>query len=160
MQDLLIRPASAGDLDQINRIIEAAIMTWDLSDRVKRLTIPTYKYNELDLQHLEIVVAERQGRILGVAAWEPAKAIDAPRDKSALLVHGIYVDPTHHREGIGSLLFSAAEDAVANTQLDGLVVKAQKGSEPFYLAQGMEKLMVEDAEREFENRYWKPAQEK
>jgi predicted N-acetyltransferase YhbS len=150
-----IRPAGKDDLDAINRIIEAAIMTWDLADRVKRLTIPTYKYNELDLQHLEIVVAERQGRILGVAAWEQANTIDAPKNKTALLLHGVYVDPEHHRQGIGHLLFAAAEQAVSKRQLDGLLVKAQKGSEPFYIAQGMSKLAVEDEKREFENRFWK-----
>jgi predicted N-acetyltransferase YhbS len=150
-----IRPASIEDLDAINRIIEAAIMTWDLSDRVKRLTIPTYKYNEMDLQHLEVVVAEEDGTIVGVAAWEPASSTDAPRARTALLLHGIYVDPAHHRKGVGRRLFRAAEATVHQRQLDGLVVKAQKGSEPFYLSQGMHKLTAEDPKREFENRYWK-----
>jgi len=154
-EEILIRPAQAADLDEINRIIEAAIMTWELSDRVKRLTLPTYKYNEMDLQHMEIVVAKRHGQILGIAAWEQANPIDAPKGKSALLLHGIYVDPEHHRQGIGSLLFSAAEAATTSTQLDGLVVKSQKGSEPFYLAQGMQRLRVEDSKREYENRYYK-----
>jgi predicted N-acetyltransferase YhbS len=155
MTEPSIRPASKTDLDAINRIIEAAIMTWDLAERVKRLTLPTYKYNEMDLQHLEIVVAEQSGTIVGVAAWEQANSIDAPKGKTALLLHGVYVDPEHHRQGIGSLLFSAAEQAVSKRRLDGLLVKAQKGSEPFYIAQGMRKLAVEDVKREFENRYWK-----
>ena len=154
-QEILIRPAQAADLAQINRIIEAAIMTWELSDRVKRLTLPTYKYNEMDLQHLEVVVAEENSGIVGVAAWEQANRVDAPKEKTALLLHGIYVDPARHREGIGRHLFRAAEEAVKKRQLDGLVVKAQKGSEPFYLSQGMHKLAAEDPKREFENRYWK-----
>lgn len=130
-------------------------MTWDLSDRVKRLTIPTYKYDTMDLQHLEIVVAEQEHSIVGVAAWEQANPVDAPKDKTALLLHGIYVDPQHQRRGIGSLLFKAAEKAASELQLGGLVVKAQKGSEHFYMAQDMSKLTVEDEKREFENRYWK-----
>jgi hypothetical protein len=81
--NLITRPATRSDLPDINRIIEAAIMTWNLSDRVKRLTIPTYKYNEMDLHHLEIVVAEEDSTIVGVAAWEQANSTDAPKDMTA-----------------------------------------------------------------------------
>ncbi|MBD3669453.1 MAG: GNAT family N-acetyltransferase [Gammaproteobacteria bacterium] len=152
---MTIRPASVDDLDAINRIIEAAIMTWDLPERVKRLTLPTYKYNAMDLDHLEIVIAETDEGVVGVAAWEAADNVDAPANKTAMLLHGIYVDPGQHRKGIGARLFKAAELAVAQHRFDGVVVKAQKGSEPFYLAQGMHKLDVNDAKREYENRFWK-----
>lgn len=151
-----LRAATKSDLDAINKVIEAAVMTWPLADRVKRLSLPTYKYNELDLQHLHIVVAENTaGEITGVAAWCPAKTADTPRNKTALLLHGIYVHPSQHRKGIGSQLFQAAEQMAREQKLQGLLVKAKAGSELFYQAHGMEKLTVEDADREFVNRYWK-----
>ena len=34
--DIDIRPAGQADLEAINRVIEAAVMTWHLPDRVKR----------------------------------------------------------------------------------------------------------------------------
>lgn len=152
---LSIRPAEKHDLIAINQIIEAAIRTWHLPERVIRLTLPTYKYNEMDLQHMYIVVACQNDTILGVAAWEPANPIDAPKDKRALILHGIYVDPAQHRQGIGAALFHAAEEATRKQNLKGIVVKAQKGSEAFYRSQGMNKLDVVDKKHEFENRYWK-----
>jgi predicted N-acetyltransferase YhbS len=153
--NLNTRTATLADLPEINRIIEAAVMTWDLPDRVKRLSLPSYRYTELDLQYFDIVVATENGHIVGVAAWEPAKPADAPKGHTAMLLHGVYVNPAHHRKGIGRRLFAAAEEAVAHKQLDGLVVKAQKGSEPFYTALGMRKLAADEKRREFENRYWK-----
>lgn len=153
---LHLRTATKSDLDAINNIIEAAVMTWPLADRVKRLSLPTYKYNELDLQHLHIVVAENEvGEITGVAAWYPANTADTPKNKTALLLHGIYIDPTQHRKGIGSQLFQAAEQAVRKQNLQGLLVKAKAGSELFYQAHGMKKLVVDNTDREFVNRYWK-----
>jgi len=53
-----IRPARQIDLDAINRVIEAAVMTWDLPARVRRLSLASYSHTLLDLQHLDMVVAE------------------------------------------------------------------------------------------------------
>jgi N-acetylglutamate synthase-like GNAT family acetyltransferase len=142
-----IRNARPLDLDTANHIIEAAIMTWDLPERVKRLTLPSYKYTDHDLDHMTIVVAEGDEQIVGVAAWEEIN--------SDLLLHGIYVDPQHHRRGIGTALFQAVETAAQNMQLQGIVVKAQKGSEPFYQSLGMHKMDVTDQRQDFENRYYK-----
>ncbi|TNF36725.1 MAG: GNAT family N-acetyltransferase [Gammaproteobacteria bacterium] len=153
---LTLRQASVSDLHEINRIIEAAIMTWPLPDRVKRLSLPSYKYSELDLKYLTIMVAETtEGEMAGVAAWQLADSKDLPKNKTALLLHGIYVDPSMHRQGIGTRLFKAAEDAADELQLNGLLVKAKVGSEEFYKVHGMKKLTVENEGREFVNRYWK-----
>ncbi len=37
-----IRPANQADLETINGVIESAVMTWRLPDRVKRLSLPSY----------------------------------------------------------------------------------------------------------------------
>ena len=52
-----LRPALKTDLDAINRVIEAAVMTWKLPERVKRLSLPSYRYTLADFAHLEMVVA-------------------------------------------------------------------------------------------------------
>jgi N-acetylglutamate synthase-like GNAT family acetyltransferase len=56
---------------------------------------------------------------------------------------------------MGSRLFAAAENAVKESGLDGLLVKAQNDAVEFFLAQGMQKLQAEDQHRDYENRYWK-----
>ena len=112
-----------------------AIATWDLPERVKRLTLPSYSYQAHDLEHLTLMLAEAAGEgLLGVAAWESADPADAPPGRRALLLHGLYVRPDRHRRGIGSRLLAAAEQAAEQGGSDGLLVKAQPGAEGFFAA--------------------------
>lgn len=151
-----IRPAKLEDLESINRVIEAAIMTWDLPERVKRLSLSSYRYTELDFKHLEIAVAEdTEPNIVGVAAWEQADRKDTPAEKTALLLHGIYVKPSLRHQGVGHQLFLQAEQAVHQHHFDGVLVKAQSGAEGFFKAQGMCRLKVKNSERDYANRFWK-----
>lgn len=157
-QRINIRPANKTDLDAINRVIEAAVMTWDLPERVKRLSLSSYRYNEMDFDHLEMVVAEdNQQHIIGIAAWEPADAKDTPAGHTALLLHGIYVDPACYRQGVGHQLFRAAEHAVREHHYNGLLVKAQQDANGFFLSQGMSRLPAKDSKRHYANRFWKSA---
>ena len=151
-----VRPANSGDLDAINRVIGAAVMSWSLPERVRRLSLPLYRYTSVDLVHLEMVVAvSARTDIRGVAAWEAADATDTPGGYRALLLHGIHVDPLYHRQGAGSRLFMAAERAARAGQYDGLLVKAQHEATGFFLAQGMCRLQVSDPLRQYASRLWK-----
>lgn len=155
-RSVTLRPATLADLDAINTVIERAVQTWKLPQRVKRLALVSYRYNAFDLEMLHIVVAEdSKNRIIGIAAWEPADARDAPPGSNALLLHGIYVDPDNHRHGIGSRLLNAAELAAREQGFDGLLVKAQSGATGFFTRRGMQPLAVADSQRGYGNRYWK-----
>ena len=155
-QDINIRSAGPGDLDEINRVIEAAVMTWPLPDRVKRLSLTSYRYTSVDLDHLEGIVAEdNRQRIIGIAAWEAADTRDAPRGYRALLLHGIYVDPSYRHQGTGTRLLASAVEAAQSHGYDGLLVKAQEHAKGFFMSQGMQRLEVEDPARDYANRFWK-----
>ena len=113
-----LRPASRSDLLAVNGVIESAIHTWELPARVKRLCVPLYRYSEHDLDFLDLVVAEAERiGIVGVAAWEQADAGDAPAGHSALLLHGIYVDPDQHRKGVGHATFSGRRNGCISARL-------------------------------------------
>jgi len=154
--DIDIRPAGQADLEAINRVIEAAVMTWHLTNRVKSLSLPVYRYDNVDLDHLDIVLAE-DGRqnIIGIAAWEQADAKALPAGSKALSLHGIYVDPSHHQQGIGSKLFRVVEEAVCKRGFNGLLLKAQQGSNGFFISQEMQHLHVDDHLHQYSNRFWK-----
>lgn len=131
-------------------------MTWSLPERVKRLVLPSYRYTEHDLTHLEMIVAETAAAgVVGVAAWEEAEAKDIPDGRSGLLLHGLYVSPESQRRGIGARLLDAALVALAERKLDGLLVKAQADAAPFFQARGMVALPVAKPERDYPNRFWR-----
>jgi len=154
--EVKLRRASADDLDAVNRVIEAAIMGWRLPERVKRLSLPGYLYTVHDLEHLELTVAEGAVEgIVAVAAWEPAEAGEAPAGMRALLLHGLYVQPPCQGSGLGSRLLVAAGRRAREGDFDGLLVKAQAGAEGFFAARGMERLAVENPQRDYARRYWK-----
>jgi predicted N-acetyltransferase YhbS len=153
-----LRAATPADRDAINAVIERAVMTWQLPERVKRLTLPSYRYQPHDLEHLQIVVAEDADRaVLGVAAWEPASPRDLPAGKTGLLLHGLYVDPDRQRGGVGSRLLDAAMSAAREQGFDGLLVKAQPAAADFFLSQGLQRLPVVNPERDYPHRFWKAA---
>lgn len=158
---IIIRPAVEADLPAINGIIEAAVMSWDLPERVKRLSLASYRYKPIDLDYLETVVAvDGSGEhILGVAAWEQAGAKDAPPGPKALLLHGLYVHPSFQHRGVGSALYVEALKAVAESGCDGLLVKAQDDAVGFFSALGMQRLLPREAGRDYANRFWMAVQQ-
>ena len=105
---ITLRSVQYYDLDAINALITRAIDTWNLPERVKRVSIPVYLYHETDLDFLQLIVAvDKRDSIIGVAAWEPADRDDCPEGKNGLLLHGIYIEPVLHHSGIGTLLLDA-----------------------------------------------------
>jgi len=155
MNTSTLRPATLADLDAVNTVIERAVMTWNLPERVKRLTLPSYRYQPHDLDHLQLKVAERAGAgIVGVAAWEPANPRDLPAGKTGLLLHGLYVDPAQQRAGIGRRLLDAAVVTARERGFNGLLVKARPEAEGFFVARGLTPLPVTDAERDYPHRFW------
>lgn len=157
MLEINLRKASTHDLAEVNKIIDAAVMNWNLPERVKRLSLPSYHYQAHDLDMLEIVVAETsKGQIVGVAAWEQADPKDTPARQRALLLHGIYVDPEFQRQGVGQVLLKEAEQATRDQGFTGLLVKAQADAAGFFLSQGMQALAIENQSRDYAYRYWKP----
>ena len=70
-------------------------------------------------------VAEFDGTVVGFAAT---------RDIS---IQQMFVDPDHHREGVGGALFRKAQDTVAKPGHSVLKVKTTRSALPFYTAMGM-----------------------
>lgn len=153
---MMITQARSEDLPAINRVIETAVMGWSLPERVKRLSLASYRYTPTDLAYLSIHIASNSDRVLGVAAWETADPADLAEGQSGLLLHGIYVDAAQQRQGVGRQLWRVAVNAAQQQGLDGLLVKAIRDAEGFFRAMGMQSLPVNDENRDYAHRYWLP----
>lgn len=148
-----LRAATVADLPAVNAIVERAVMTWQLAERVKRLSLPSYRYHAHDFGHMRLVVAEGSGGdVIGVAAWDEADARDTPAGQRGLLLHGLYVDPAQQREGVGTRLLEAAVDAARACGHDGLLVRAQADAKGFFVARGLAALPVADPARDYPHR--------
>ena len=154
MSDIVLRVAGVDDLGAINRVVEAAFMTWNLPERVKRLSLPHYRYDEMDLRHLDLVLAELDAEVVGVAAWEAANPADCPSGSAGLLLHGLYVLPTRMGRGIGTRLLGAARAAAQRQGYAGVLVKAQADAVGFFKRAGLQALPIEDAARHYAARLW------
>jgi len=150
----LMRPANPDDLSAVNAVIERAVMTWKLPERVKRLALSTYLYNTHDLEHLHLMLAEDHAAIVGAAAWEAAAGRDCPLGRRGLLLHGLYVDPARQRQGVGAELLAAAAASAREQGYDGLLVKAQVEAEDFFRRRGLRRLAVVDTGRDYPHRFW------
>lgn len=152
-----LRAITVADLPAANGVVERAVMTWKLAERVKRLSLPMHRYHPHDFLHMAGVVAkEAAGVLVGVAVWDAADPRDCPGGERGLLLHGLYVDPARHRAGIGSRLLDAAAAAARAAGCVGLLVKAQADASGFFAARGLEPLPVIDPARDYPHRYWLP----
>lgn len=150
-----LRAAGLADLSALNAVIEQAVMCWNLPERVKRLALPSYRYNPHDLDVLHLLLAEDDKGVAGVAAWELAAACDAAPGHQGLLLHGLYVKPGRQRQGVGKQLLAAVLAAAHEDGFDGVVVKAQADAQSFFEAQGFVAMAVLDATRDYHRRFWK-----
>lgn len=152
---LHLEQATIQDLPRINEIIEAAIMQWHLPERVKRLSLSSYRYNEFDLQQYVILLAKTAGEIVGIISYEQTESKDVIIANNALSIHGIYVAPDFQRKGVGTFLIHAAENIARHLGLNSIEVKAQKDAIPFYTKNNFFQIQTTNAGTEYPARYLK-----
>lgn len=103
MSDVLIRPAAAADLPAITAIYDHAVRT---GTATFELTPPdladmTTRFGNLTGAGFPYVVAIADGQVMGYAYAGPYR----PRPAYRFTVeNSIYLDPSFHRRGVGSLL--------------------------------------------------------
>ena len=159
-ESVFIRQVRQDELDAVNDIIESCVMSWDLPERVKRLSLSSYRYRPYDLKHFEMMVAEATwGEIIGVAVWEPASTADLPENKAGLLLHGLYVAPQHQDQGVGGQLINSALEAVCTQRMDGLLVKAQSDAIGYFRSRGFTNLPIENPTKDYPHRWWRAISE-
>ncbi len=152
--EIVLEPLREADLPEVNAVVEQAIMGWNLPERVKRLSLPGYRYDSADLAHQQGRVArDAEGHIVGVVVWEAAPDENVPGASNVYRLHGLYVAPSRQRQGIGRRLLDAVIREVCASGADSLVIRAQADAVPFFQAMGLERLPVIDPARDYPNRF-------
>lgn len=146
-QDITLRPATADDLDAINRVIASAILNWPMANRTKRLAATTHTYDAVDLTDFDIFVCARGKEIIGVAAWDP------DYQGTTSLLHGLYVLPIVQGQGIGRKLMDLVFARAAEQKVQGVLVKAERVSASYFEHRHLDR--VESAANEYPFQYFK-----
>jgi GNAT superfamily N-acetyltransferase len=149
-----LRDLDLPDLDDVNRVITAAIETWDIAPRARRLALPVYLYRADDFAHLTAIGASLDDELIGLVALEPADRRQVPEGRAAMLVHGLYVMPDQHGIGVGTRLIDAAVTASRERGLGGLLVRAERNAAGFFEKVGFSPLPVRDRQRDYPHRLW------
>ncbi len=153
---ITLRDARSSDLHSANKLIAAAIDTWQLANRVKRISLPLYRYHQDDLRDMQLVVADSDDdEILGIAALEQAYASDRFDGLQTSVLHGIYVAPNLHRSGVGSGLLEKIENMARSNGSEVLLVKARPEAISFFCERGFRQLSTRDSSRDYPYRFYK-----
>ena len=154
---LLVRHAGLDDLSTVNAIVDGAIDTWQLPERVRRLSAPSLRYGRVDLSHMEILLAEDEtGQAVGAAALEHADAVDTPEACSALLLHGLYVTPARQRRGVGASMVCHVMGIARARGVEGVSTRVWRESEAFFVALGFAAFGDAAKASRHPRRMWKP----
>jgi len=117
-----MRKAGVEDLNSINRVIKLCLSNRPVSDRIKKLTLPSLLFESTDLDYMAIwVLGDPVTGVLGL------QEID-----EGMLLHSMYVDPSKCNQGVGSELFRHARQLTAKSNTDRLIVKAFSESIGFF----------------------------
>ena len=124
---------AGANLHAVNGVVAAAVGTWGLPARVRRLALPSLLYGQGDLGHMHIWWLDEPGTgALAVAAWEET---DSGSEREIML-HGLYVLPRRQGEGLGSRLLSLVEQWGKAHGYDGVALRAWGVSEAFFRGHG------------------------
>ena len=128
-----IRRARLNDTSAINAVVDSAIDSWPISERVKRLVRPLYQYDNVDLQNYDLIVADQSDHaIVGVAAWSAGK----PSPDGTACLQGLFVDAAWHRRGVGVALLEAVVGQAGVRGSGRLALRATRSAENFFLYHG------------------------
>jgi phosphinothricin acetyltransferase len=121
MADILLRPAAPGDLPRITEIYNHYVIntpvTFDIAPYTPETRLPWFQQFAVTGRH-RLVVAEEGGVVLGYAGttrFRPKAAYDTTVETT------IYCAPEATGKGLGSRLYIALFEAIANEDINRIV---------------------------------------
>ena len=148
-----VRIVTAAELPRVNLVITSAVNSWNLTDRLKRLSLPLLHYDAIDLDHFEIILYARDDWPIAVAAWQPgASYFDLCGTRSTLL-HGLFVRPHRQNLGIGKEMQDVVLKRAGDLGYEGLFVKSHRLSAEYFAKHGY--VRRPDPVSDYPYQFWK-----
>lgn len=155
---LTLREINTDELAIANDIVVAAIDSWEMKPRLRRLVSQTYQYDAGDFDTMRLFLLEEGEQAQAMLAVEDYPGDEVNLPDRILLLHGIYVRPERHGEGMGRQLLEATKTLARDGGFAGVLVKAHASASGFFQAMGMQELPVTDERRDYPHRFWWPNQ--
>ena len=125
---LIIRPPAVEELPALSALCFRSKAVWGYDNDFMEACRKELSIEPSDLRSTPIAVAERDGRLIGVAQ---IKVVGSEADLLKL-----FVEPTVMRSGIGRTLFAWATDLATSQGADRLLIEADPDAAPFYRRMG------------------------
>lgn len=124
----ILRPPTVEELPTLSALCFRSKSVWGYDNDFMEACRRELTIEPCDLRSTSIVVAERNGKIVGVAQ---VKVIGSEANLLKL-----FVEPTTLRSGVGGDLFVWASDQATSSGADHLVIEADPDAAPFYRRMG------------------------
>lgn len=125
---LVLRPARVEELDQLSDLCLRSKAVWGYDDAFLAACRAELTIRPAELSATKVQVAERDGRILGVAQ------VSVAHDTAHL--ERLFVDPASLRSGAGRELFAWARAEAQSAGACTLVIESDPGAAGFYRRMG------------------------
>ena len=152
MLAMIIVKGALEDLDLINQVIDDAVMSWPLSERNKRLSVPILSYDQQDFTEYRFILGKEAGQVVGAAAWNAQTLLSTPSGNGYLL-HGLYIASAYQGRGFGTVMLRNVLLLSQMQGADGLLVKAQRPAVKFFEHCGMVLLPAENP-NDYPYQFW------
>lgn len=146
--------STSAQLEQVNTVIQSAVGTWPLAERLKRLALGSLQYDALDLDEFAMLLGLDNGCPVAVAV-AAVDHIDLGSGRApCVLLHGLYVHSGYQARGIGRLMHQTVAARARKRGCMGILVKAQRVSRKYFVKQGFHEIV--DPGIDYPYLYWKP----
>lgn len=126
----MIRAARPGEAEALTALVIRSKAHWGYDEAFMAAAVPDLQFTENDIAESDVLVAERDGVLVGMVAVD---------DREARL-GWLFVHPDAIGSGVGRALLGAALAHARERGIDALELDSDPHAEPFYTAHGAERV--------------------
>jgi len=136
-------------LEAINQLLASSITAWQLSDRLYRLSINTYRYRHSDWIDHQFYGLRNENNTLVAILIVNEDSSGLPHDHRCLQIQGLFIAKDNQKRRLGSRLVHEAVQVALDQGLELLLVKAHESAVSFFEYHEFYRIPVTDEVRDY-----------